>query len=326
MIIKQIEQFINKYNLLPPKSKIILGLSGGPDSVFLFHFLAKKHHNSSISLIAAHLDHEWRSDSYKDEQFCQKIAKKLNIPYISSKKSELDITEKYNGSQEELARKMRRHFFEAVRKNFNADYIALAHHLQDQQETLFIRLIRGATLTGLTAMQPKYANYIRPLLEINKQDIINYLQAHNIDYIKDPSNDSLAFLRNRIRHKVLPALQECDIRFDINFLATLNRLQETENFLQQYTKTLFEQINYKENKRTSINLIQFFSFDITIQYRLLIYWLEKEKMPFLPTQNFLNEIIRFFKQPGSKEHHIHKQWKLVKKREIAHIRRYSTRI
>ncbi len=319
MFINQIDHFITKHNLLPPTTKIVLGFSGGADSTFLLHFLAKKHQNGLISLIAVHLDHEWRDDSYKDNQFCQKIAQKLNIPYVTAKKSELNFTGKYNGSQEELGRKIRRHFLETVRANHNANYIALAHHLQDQQETLFIRLIRGATLTGLTVMRPKQKNYIRPLLEVNKQDIVDYLHRNNISYIKDPSNESPLFLRNRIRHTVLPALKACDSRFDVNFLTTLNRLKDTEHFLQNYTKKLFKQISYTTNNVISINLTKFFSLDPIIQYRLLMHWFEQKSVPFSPTQKFLDEVIRFFKQPNSKEHQIHQQWKLVKKKEMVHI-------
>ena len=320
MLVEQIDQFITKHNLLPINTKVVLGFSGGADSMFLFNLLAEKHRKGTISFIAAHLDHEWRDDSYKDEQFCRKMAKKLNIPFATAKSSELGITEKFNGSREEFARKMRRHFLETICKDHNANAITLAHHLQDQQETLFIRLIRGATLTGLTAMRPKNGNYIRPLLEVNKNDITNYLQTHNIEYINDPSNESPAFLRNRIRHTVLPSLQACDQRFDANFLTTLNRLKDTEQFLQQHTKKIFEQISYAENNIVSVDLKQFLALDAVIQYRLLMYWLEQMSVPFPPTQAFLDEIIRFFKQPGSKEHQICEQWSLVKKKEMVHIR------
>jgi len=319
VLIEKIDQFITKHSLIPVNTKIILGFSGGTDSSFLLHLLANKHHKGTISLTAAHLDHEWPSNSYKDEQFCRKMAQKLNIPYVSAKNSELGITEKFNGSLEEFDRKMRRHFFKIVRKNYNADYIALAHHLQDQQETLFIRLIRGSALTGLTAMQPKRGKYIRPLLEVNKTDIINYLNKNNIEYLVDPSNESPEFLRNRIRNTVLPPLRACDKRFDANFLMTLNRLKSTEQFLEQLTKKTFEQISHTENNIVYFNFKQFFSLDLVIQYRLLMYWLEHAAVPFSPTQAFLDEITRFLKQPGSKEHQIHKRWSLIKKKELVHI-------
>jgi len=319
VFIEQVDQFITKYDLMPINTKIILGFSGGTDSVFLLHLLADKYHKGTISLTAAHLDHEWRNNSYKDEQFCRKMAFELNVPYISTKISELDITEKFNGSLEEFNRKIRRHFLETVRKNYKADHIALAHHLQDQQETFFIRLIRGAALTGLTVMRPKHGKYIRPLLEINKTDIINYLNKNNIEYLIDPSNESPKFLRNRIRNTVLPSLQACDKRFDANFLMTLNRLKNTEQFLEQLTEKTFEQISHIKNNIVYFDLEKFFALDLIIQYRLLMYWLKHTSVSFPPTQAFLDEIRRFLKQPGSKEHHIHKQWSLIKKKKFVHI-------
>ncbi len=319
VLIEKIDQFITKHDLIPTNTKIVLGFSGGPDSVFLFHFLADKYHKGTISLTAAHLDHEWRSNSYKDEQFCRKMASELNVPYTSAKSSELGVTEKFNGSLEEFNRKIRRHFLKAVRKHYNADRIALAHHLQDQQETFFIRLIRGAALTGLTAMRPKHGKYIRTLLEVNKIDIINYLDKNNVEYLVDPSNESPKFLRNRIRNTVLPALQACDQRFDANFLMTLSRLKNTEQFLERLTEKTFDQVSYVENNIVYFDLKLFFALDPVMQYRLIMYWLEHASVPFPPTQKFLDEIRRFLKQPGSKEHQIHKLWSLVKKKELVHI-------
>ncbi len=138
-MIKQIDAFIAQYNLLPAGSTVVLGLSGGPDSVFLLHLLADK----NIKLIAAHLDHEWRADSADDVTFCKKLAQKYNVPFITAKASELKRTFKWDGSQEQLGRAMRRHFFATVAAAHATDSIALAHHAQDQQETFFIRLMRG---------------------------------------------------------------------------------------------------------------------------------------------------------------------------------------
>ncbi len=142
MLIEQIDTFVQKHQLIPQGSKVVLGLSGGPDSVFLLHYLAHRQKKGSISLIAAHLDHEWRPDSAKDEQFCREIAQKNNICYTRCKLSKLSLEYKFNGSTEELGRKARRHFLESVKTEHHADYIALAHHLQDQQETFFISLVR----------------------------------------------------------------------------------------------------------------------------------------------------------------------------------------
>jgi len=174
-LINKIWNFVQKHNLLPPGSRVVLGLSGGPDSVFLLHFLANLWRKGIIELVAAHLDHQWRPESAQYELFCQKVAHELGIKCISAQVSELTFPFKIEGSKEELGRTMRRYFLEKVCAEEQANCIALAHHLQDQEETFFIRLLRGTTLTGLSGMWPKHGLYIRPLLETNKDDIISYM-------------------------------------------------------------------------------------------------------------------------------------------------------
>ena len=221
---------MEQHNLIPDKSTIVLGLSGGPDSVFLFHLLAPLHQKKLIKLVVAHLDHEWRPDSDQDIIFCKQMAKKFDCHFVTKKMSDSETSIKFNGSKEEYARKMRRYFLQSVAQEYQANAIALGHHLQDQQETFFIRLIRGAGLTGLCAIQPKNGLYIRPLLQANKQDMIDYLDEQGIGYLTDSTNTSDDFLRNRIRKHILPSLQQCDNRFSKNFQRTITQLQETEDF------------------------------------------------------------------------------------------------
>ena len=315
-----ITAFIEKHNLFSSKSTIVIGLSGGPDSIFLLHVLCHLRDKGKLKkVIAAHLDHGWRPDSKQDIAFCKQAAQTCNVPFITAHLSDIETTLKYKGSQEELGRQARRIFFERVMKEQGADAIALAHHLQDQEETFLIRLIRGTSLTGLCAMWPKYGFYVRPLLETNKSEIVQYLNDHDIPYLVDPTNKSSAFLRNRIRNSVLPALHECDERFDTNFLATLNRLQSIEQYLARHTKELLQTITHKENGHLTLNIQKLFALPTIMQYRLLMQWLCTAHVSFPVTQQFLDEILRFFHQPESKEHAIHHQWKLIKKKHTAWI-------
>jgi tRNA(Ile)-lysidine synthase len=282
--------------------------------VFLLHYLADLQKQGRCSVIAAHLDHEWRPESYNDVQFCSEITQGLEVPFVTAKLSELSLAVKYNGSQEEIGRKARRHFLETVRKEHKADSIALAHHADDQQETFFIRLIRGASLAGLTAMKPKQGNYIRPLLKICKVDIIAYLHEHNIPYLIDPTNSSDNYLRNRIRNKVLPALKESDSRFDHSFARTLDQLQETEQFMAAHSIKTFEHISsVDENNIDHISIAPFLQLDPIVQQRILVDWFCQMQVPFVPSQALFNEIIRFMQQPGNAQHQIHPTWKFVKK-------------
>ncbi len=309
--------FIEKNQLFAGGGTIVVGLSGGPDSVFLLHLLAPLHAQGSISLVAAHLNHEWRETALRDEQFCSEMCQKLNIPFVSKKLLELPAI-KYNGSKEEVARKARRFFFENLAEEYNATAIALAHHAQDQQETFFIRLLRGTSLAGLIGMKIKDGLYVRPLLDVNKTDILAYLHEQNISYCVDETNESAAFLRNRIRKKVLPALIASDERFNTTFSITLKRLSETEDFLEQQMRHHFTQISTRENDTLCIDYQKLLSLHPVMRYRCIVHWLCVEKLPFPASQAFFDELIRFLENDKN-QHQIHHAWKIKKGSQYAWI-------
>lgn len=319
MLRQEISNYIEKHSLIPPGSRIIVGLSGGPDSVFLLHLLHGLQKTLNLTIIAAHLDHQWRIDSAYDVFFCQNLALSLGIPFISSTASELNTAIKFNGSQEEIGRKLRRHFLEQVRYEHNADFIALGHHAQDQQETFFLRLIRGTTLSGLVSMRPKNGYYIRPLLVTNKSEIIMHLKQKNIAFLHDSTNDSDLYLRNRIRSKVLPALEACDARFNVNFERTLKSLHETEDFLIRLTTQTFNVITQFDGVMHQLDIAAFFALDPVLQNRILMHWLIAEQVPYTPSETFLHEIKRFLSNKKHKEHTMHHLWSLHKHDGIASI-------
>ncbi len=324
VMLSNIERFIEYNNLIERQAKIVVGLSGGPDSVFLLHLLAHKQRQGEIkTLIAAHLDHEWREDSGKDAKFCRKLASSYNVEFVDSKLSELAISLKFNGSKEEFGRRARRFFFETLCKKHNLDLIALAHHAQDQQETFFIRLLRGATLTGLTGMKPKNGSYIRPLLETNKKDIISFLKKENIPYITDPTNESEQFLRNKIRKHVLPALKKCDERFDTKFKETLESLRKTETYLQKETTKIFKEITIQNKIGRCINTEKLFALDSVAQNRVLLFWLCTENIQFPVSKGFFSELLRFLKQPSGGSHKCCPDWSIIKKKGISWISKSS---
>ena len=302
-------------NLIPDNATIILGLSGGPDSVFLLHFLAVMRQEKNLHLIAAHLNHEWRPEAEKDEQLCHELCQQLGISFVGKKMSELNLTLKFNGSKEEIGRKARRQFFESLAKEHNAQAIALAHHADDQMETFFIRLIRGASLAGLAGMKPKDGLYIRPLLDIKKEQILEYLHEHNIAYALDASNQSEDYLRNRIRNSVIPGLKQCDDRFDANFSSTHDHLQQTEEFLQQLAQKTFAEIS-SEN---GINIQKLLALHPILKTRILILWLCQAKVPFIPSQGLFDEMLRFLEKPGPGTHVFYGKWQIIKANLQANI-------
>ena len=313
-------QFSKHEALLPENAIVVLGLSGGPDSVFLLHFLLELKKRGDITqIIAAHLDHEWRKESGDDAAFCKQLAEAHGIPFETLKMSELISHTKWNGSKEEIGRNARRMFFESIAKKYGADAIALGQHAQDQQETFFIRLLRGTSLTGLCGIWPKRGSYIRPLLQTNKSDILAYLHAHDISYLEDPSNVEETFLRNRIRKSVIPALQEADSRFDVTFEQTIHRLQETEQYLDQHARDLFSQMSSKHTGAIEVSIDALLSQPPIMQSRLIMLWLTQEQVPFSATQSFIDELIRFLQSEHGGTHALHPSWQLKKKQRKAII-------
>lgn len=298
-LISSITRYCEKNNLLKHCSSYIVGLSGGPDSTFLLHYLHTIQKQYSLNLVAAHLDHEWRESSVQDRMFCQELCQRFAIPFTFEYAR--NIPEKFRkGSKEEQGRAMRRFYLEQVRKTYNADAIALGHHAQDQQETFLIRLIRGTTLTGLCSMRPRNGFYIRPLLQTNKAAIVEFLDAHGLSYRIDPTNVEESFLRNRIRSRVIPALQSCDDRFNHNFLRTLDQLQQTDDYLQHYTHSIYQRIT---DSQQGLSLDQFTALEPYIQQRILLEWLIENKVSFKPSQRLLEELKRFILDSGKSNSH-----------------------
>jgi tRNA(Ile)-lysidine synthase len=291
--------------------------------VFLLHALVALQEKYSLTLIAAHLNHEWRKEADAEEQLCRAIASQYNIPFFSTKLSLLTTEKKYNGSKEEFARNMRRQFLEQVAREYNAHHIALGHHAQDQEETFFIRLIRGTSLAGLTGMEPHAGLYIRPLLETNKSDILQWLNKNNITYAFDASNESPSYLRNRIRSTVLPALAQCDERWSNNFLATLARLKQDNALLNQIAETALSQIVTTIDTLNTLDVAQFITTPTSLHHRIIILWLiQHNNVQFPVTQAFLDEIIRFLCNPGGGMHAMHKEWSIEKKQGKAFITKH----
>jgi len=228
---------------------------------------------------------------------------------------------KNNGSKEDLGRQLRRQVFAMLHKKYNAAFVALAHHAQDQQETFFMRLFRGSSLSGLQCMKQINDIYLRPLLKTNKREILKYLDNNTIDYCNDETNQDTTFLRNAIRHKVIPSLHECDNRFDQKFATTLQHLQEEEELLQTLTKEFFETIfsvNSNDNTRRG-KLAIFCKMPEALQKRILMHWLIAEGVSFNPSNAFLHEILKFLHQPRGGQHHVASSWSIRKAQQTIWI-------
>lgn len=296
------------------KPLIIIGLSGGPDSVFLLHLFAELVQRNLIKIVAAHLDHGWRADSAHDVAWCKQLCHTLNIEFYAEHAQNISHVAKPNGSQEALGRTLRRTFFKNLADKLNADLITLGHHADDQQETFFLRLMRGTSLNGLRCMDTFSGIYFRPLLGIDKRFILEYLNEQKIEYLVDPTNESSSYLRNRIRHQVIPVLRACDKRFDAKLQSSIERLQEEDDFLQELAQKKIEEL-FTHDPKTKLlvgNLAGFQAMHHVLQKRVLVIWLVQFQARFTPQHSFLLEILKFLNSPHGGAHYLHETWFIKK--------------
>jgi tRNA(Ile)-lysidine synthase len=186
---------------------LVVGLSGGADSVSLLHALHSLAGEDGFRLVAAHLDHGLRPDSARDAAFCRGLCRTLGVPLRVGRADVRARAARDGGGIEEAARLERHAFLEAVRLREGALWIVLAHTRDDQAETVLLRLLRGSGSAGLGAMRARAGRLLRPMLRVSRQDVLDHLAAHGLAWREDPSNTDPASLRNRIRHELIPYLE-----------------------------------------------------------------------------------------------------------------------
>ncbi len=204
-MIDQFQAYINRYNLLAEGDKVILALSGGIDSMVLADLLMK----AKVEFVAAHCNFHLRGhESDGDDWFVRKFAEKRGIQCFVKHFETEKYAAKYGISIEMAARDLRYAWFEQLRQQLGYDKIAVAHHADDQAETFFINLLRGAGLRGLKGMQPQNGIIIRPLLWASREQIRKYAVENHIVWREDHTNVESVYLRNRIRNQLLPVFDE----------------------------------------------------------------------------------------------------------------------
>lgn len=211
-------------------SKILIAFSGGPDSVFLYYFLKKRGHELSL----CYVNHNVRLDVENDIKFINEFSKKEEVPlYIKEIK-----LEKFN---EDIARKKRYEKLEECLKDINYDYIATGHNKNDNVETLIFRLLRGTGFDGLKGIPRKRGKIIRPILDISKEEILNYLNNNKIKYLIDYTNLENNYSRNKIRNLIFPIFKD----INENFLDNISRLIQISNENIELKEKIKKELNSK---------------------------------------------------------------------------------
>ena len=223
MIQQQIIQYIEKENLFSQDSKILIALSGGADSVALLCILL----SAGYQCEAAHCNFHLRGEeSNRDEKFVRQLCRKYNIRLYTIDFDTTQYATDNHISIEMAARELRYNWFDKIKNESQADVIAVAHHQDDSVETMLLNLIRGTGITGLLGIRPRNGAIVRPLLCVNREDIIYYLHSIGQDYVTDSTNLEDEYTRNKIRLNLLPLMQEINPSVKSNLIETSNYLND----------------------------------------------------------------------------------------------------
>ncbi len=203
----RVRRTIRQHALCPPGTRVVIGLSGGSDSVALTHLLLDLAKHGEFTVVAmAHLNHQLRASAERDESFCREFGRRLGLPIVVEAADIRSFAQAQSLSLEDAARRVRYAFLERVAAEMDADRIAVGHTQDDQAETFLLKLMRGAGLTGLGGIYPRRGAVIRPLLDVADEDLRDYLVSRGQEWVEDESNDDLDNPRNRVRHRILPEL------------------------------------------------------------------------------------------------------------------------
>ncbi len=267
MLVGFVEKKMRQLELVQQGQTVAAALSGGRDSVCLLHVLQQLSVKLSFKLTAVHVHHGLRNEADQDEAFCRELCQRWQIPLRVARVDVPARVQETGESVEEAARNLRYEVFDRLVKDGTAQRIALAHHQQDQAETVLLHLLRGSGLTGLCGMKARRLPYIRPLLEIEAAEIDHYIQVNDLPHVEDASNQDTAYRRNQIRHQLLPLLQQEYNPEIVKALAQMAaQLQEEELYLDMQTPEVTEEISVRWLLQYPVNL----------QKRILRKWLRSQ--------------------------------------------------
>ena len=304
-LFREILNINKKYNLIENDDIIVVGFSGGPDSVFLVEMLKKLQHFFNFKIYLVHINHLLRGeDADSDENFSFEYAKKNNLEIFIKRISVKEIAKEVGKTLEEVGREERYKFFFEIYEKVRATKIATAHNKDDQIETFLFRLIRGTSLQGLEGIKIKNNNVIRPISEIYKKDILEYLNKNEIQYKIDKTNFENEFTRNSIRLDLIPFIEErYNIKFKDKIFSLIKEIRENNQNnslnLSDYTDS--------EN-RIILEKTKFLSnFD---KKNLLSLFLNKKNIEV--NRNKIDEISSLIKSNGTKKIDLDKSYRIVK--------------
>lgn len=295
-ILKKVEKTIKKYQLLEKGDKVLIGFSGGKDSVcllYIFHLLKEKY---NLNLIAFHLNHLLRGkEAKRDEEFCKELCKKLNVPIIIKRRDVKKYSKKYNLSIEEAGHKLRYYYYEKIAQKEKCQKIALAHTASDNEETILLSLVYGQSLGRIAGILPKREKIIRPLIDLTSEEVLLFLKENNIPYVEDSTNKDLKIPRNYLRNIIIPNLKKINSNLEKTLRQVSEILFKENEYLEKEVDKVYNLLIKRENNDILISKKEFALLPLAIKRRVL------KKL--FPNANFyqIEEMINLInKQVGKK--------------------------
>jgi len=244
---------ITDHRLLQKGDSVLVGLSGGPDSVALLRLFADMRDRFRLKLAAAHLDHAIRANSAGDREFCRDLCRGLKVKFYSRKVDIGKLAKKKKANVEETGRQARYDYFNSLCVKYGYKKIATGHTMDDNAETVLFNLIRGSGLRGLTGISPGRGKIIRPLVEARKSELVKWLKENKIKYRIDPTNRSIKYSRNRIRNRIIPEMEKLNPEI-VKSLSRFSRIMSGDVELIERVGVLFYEMALVEDGKSKIVL------------------------------------------------------------------------
>jgi len=280
-LLKTVEGTINAYRMIEPGDSVLVGVSGGPDSVALLHIILSLAQRFSLSVGVAHLNHCLRQkDSDDDAEFVASFARKLDLPCYIKKEDVRKYRHEKKLSLEEAARIVRYRFFESIAEKYMFSKIALGHNADDNAELVIMNLLRGSGPLGISGIPPvRNGKIIRPLMELTKSQIVRFLAVNELKFILDKSNNDQRYLRNRIRHHLIPHLKSS---YNNRIVETFNRfasiIRSEDEWMDDLINPIFNKsVLAAENNSVAISISSINESHIAAQRRIIRKAIEEIK-------------------------------------------------
>lgn len=272
---EKVLETIKKYNLIQNGDKIVIGVSGGPDSITLLDILLKIKNKEAIKfdIVVCHINHLIREEATQDEKYVRDFCEKHNIKCFIKRAKVEQISKEEKTGTEETGRKIRYEFFYEILEKTNANIIATAHNKNDNAETVLMNIIRGSGTSGLKGIEPKREKLIRPLINIERTQIEEYCKQNNLNPRIDKTNFENTYTRNKVRNMLIPYIKE---NFNPNIIEAIDRLsdllREENNYLENKTKDEYIKIFVeKEKEYIALDLKRFNLLETVIKNRIVLY-------------------------------------------------------